>query len=239
MHPEPGKQEFQQSPLHVAQDLPPVQHPREPYLGSWSSGETEVTHVTLEKKKKLLRGVSWGPMELRPPEMLQGIKQQLPQERADILGARNKGCSPALLWALAVQASHLFQEDLEDPARCPGGDQCMWLQWAQSCHHHGTALGWSLGHSAPTSGPGGPGVPSLPDSPGCPGRSVLFIPNLPGSPGKPGTPGGPGGPGGPRGPCKRRRGQWPSASLTPCREEVLHSPAGSPGHHQTQSPPCQ
>ena len=81
---EPGHQEFQQCPLHVAQDLPPVEHTRERYLGSRCSREAEVTHVTLERmRKKKSRRVSWGPMELRPPETLQGNKQQLPQERAE------------------------------------------------------------------------------------------------------------------------------------------------------------
>lgn len=93
---------------------------------------------------------------------------------------------------------------------------------------------------APTAGPGGPGVPSLPGSPGGPSRPVRFIPNRPGSPGKPGTPGGPGGPGGPRGPYKRRRGGW----LSVCPHSLpaegdLHSPAGSPGRRQSQSPPCR
>lgn len=37
----------------------------------------------------------------------------------------DRGHSPALLWALAAQLPHLFQEDPEDPARCPGAGSSM------------------------------------------------------------------------------------------------------------------
>lgn len=168
----------------------------------------------------------------------------------------DRGYSPALLWALAAQLSHLFQEDPEDPARCPGaGSSTGGAHGAgghRAPHHHrrqlqphcyGVALGWvPLDTSYTYRWPWGPGGPVPAWQPRRSQQLRVVHPKPSWLPWQTGHTGWPWGTGWPSWTLEEKDGMMAEcvpplpASRTGTHP---HSPAGSPGRHRSQSPPCQ